>query len=100
VLRHVKAEVRKRWVSKFVSEVRGVADDTRSHSRLVGWFNYAWNLKLSSTHSCYFDAQEKEPRLPGLLKMLLWAQSQLDDKVVYPHIDLTTGRLSDVLPQE
>ena len=45
-------------------------------------------------------AQEKEPRLPGLLKILLWAQSQLDDKVVYPHIDLTTGRLSDISPQE
>jgi hypothetical protein len=45
-------------------------------------------------------AQEKEPRLPGLLKMLLWAQSQLDEKVVFPHIDLTTGRLSDVPPPE
>ena len=42
--------------------------------------------------------QEKEPRLPGLLKMLLWAQGQLDEKVVYPHIDLATGRLTEDLP--
>ena len=44
-------------------------------------------------------SQEKEPRLPGLLKLLLWAQGQLDEKLVYPHIDLATGRLTDVAPR-
>jgi glucose-induced degradation protein 8 len=43
--------------------------------------------------------QEKEPRLPGLLKRLIWAQNQLDDKkVVYPRIapnDLVTATLSE-----
>lgn len=29
-------------------------------------------------------AQEKEPRLPGLLKMLVWAQDHLDEKLAYP----------------
>lgn len=29
-------------------------------------------------------AQEKEPRLPGLLKMLVWAQDHLDEKLLYP----------------
>ena len=28
--------------------------------------------------------QEKEPRLPGLLKMLVWAQDHLDEKLIYP----------------
>ena len=40
--------------------------------------------------------QEKEPRLPTLLKLLLWAQSQLDSKLQYPRmVDLVAGRLSD-----
>jgi len=41
-------------------------------------------------------AQEPEPRLPGLLKMLLWAQTQLDERVEYPRCsDLVTATLSD-----
>ena len=28
--------------------------------------------------------QEKEPRLPGLLKMLVWAQDHLAEKLIYP----------------
>lgn len=28
--------------------------------------------------------QEPEPRLPGLLKMLLWAQQRLDERMEYP----------------
>ena len=40
--------------------------------------------------------QEKEPRLPTLLKLLLWAQNQLDSKLQYPRmVDLVAGRLSD-----
>ena len=39
--------------------------------------------------------QEQEPRLPMLLKMLLWAHKQLEDKVSYPSIpDLSTGELA------
>lgn len=40
--------------------------------------------------------QETEPRLPTLLKLLLWAQNQLDNKLQYPRmVDLVAGRLSD-----
>ena len=42
------------------------------------------------------DLQECEARLPGLLKMMLWAQSQLDSHCTFPHItDLMSGTLSD-----
>lgn len=42
------------------------------------------------------QGKEKEPRLPGLLRMLTWAQQKLDEKVVYPRInDLSTGKLED-----
>jgi len=39
-------------------------------------------------------SQEKDPKLPILLKMLKWAQTQLDEKLIYPHINnLTTAQL-------
>ncbi|VVA93895.1 unnamed protein product [Arabis nemorensis] len=42
------------------------------------------------------QSHEKDPKLPSLLKMLIWAQKQLDEKAVYPHInDLSTGQLED-----
>lgn len=31
--------------------------------------------------------QEAEPKLPNLLKLLVWAQRKLDDKALYPRID-------------
>lgn len=38
------------------------------------------------------QSQEKEPRLPGLVKLLLWAQEQLDQQALYPRVvDVTTG---------
>lgn len=41
-------------------------------------------------------SQDEEARLPGLLRMLIWAQKQLDHQnVVYPRInDILTGELS------
>lgn len=42
------------------------------------------------------QSHEKDPKLPGLLKMLLWAQNQLDEKAVYPRINnLSTVTLDD-----
>lgn len=39
---------------------------------------------------------EREPRLPGLLKMLLWAQQRLDERVEYPRCtDLVFATLSE-----
>ncbi|KAI8990821.1 CTLH/CRA C-terminal to lish motif domain-containing protein [Mycotypha africana] len=33
------------------------------------------------------QSQEKDPKLPNLLKMLAWSQEQLDERLVYPRID-------------
>ncbi|PHU19133.1 Glucose-induced degradation protein 8 -like protein [Capsicum chinense] len=42
------------------------------------------------------QSHEKDPKLPSLLKMLLWAQNQLGEKAVYPRInDLSTATLED-----
>eukprot|EP00164_Ancoracysta_twista_P001853 GFYU01002434.1.p1 GENE.GFYU01002434.1~~GFYU01002434.1.p1 ORF type:complete len:225 (+),score=77.40 GFYU01002434.1:69-743(+) len=42
------------------------------------------------------QCQEKDPKLPSMLKMLLWAQKQLDEKVKFPHIEnMVTAELSE-----
>ncbi|XP_065019158.1 protein GID8 homolog isoform X4 [Musa acuminata AAA Group] len=42
------------------------------------------------------QSHEKDPKLPSLLKMLIWAQNQLDEKAAYPRINnLTTAALED-----
>ena len=39
--------------------------------------------------------QEREARLPGLLRLVLWAQRQLDERAEFPRVvDLATARLS------
>eukprot|EP00249_Psilotum_nudum_P021300 c28059_g1_i1 orf=477-1160(-) len=42
------------------------------------------------------QSHEKDPKLPSLLKMLIWAQNQLDEKASYPHInDPVSATLED-----
>ncbi|KAL0300733.1 UNVERIFIED_CONTAM: protein GID8 [Sesamum radiatum] len=42
------------------------------------------------------QSHEKDPKLPSLLKMLIWVQTQLDEKASYPRInDLSTAVLED-----
>ncbi|KAL2473620.1 LisH and RanBPM domains containing protein [Forsythia ovata] len=42
------------------------------------------------------QSHEKDPKLPSILKMLIWAQNQLDEKAAYPRIsNLSTAALED-----
>ncbi|KAL0407360.1 UNVERIFIED_CONTAM: protein GID8 [Sesamum latifolium] len=42
------------------------------------------------------QSHEKDPKLPSLLKMLIWVQTQLDEKASYPRINnLSTAVLED-----
>ncbi|XP_012447690.1 protein GID8 homolog isoform X2 [Gossypium raimondii] len=42
------------------------------------------------------QSHEKDPKLPSLLKMLIWAQNKLDKKAAYPCInDLSNARIED-----
>lgn len=42
------------------------------------------------------QSHEKDPKLPSLLKLLICAQNQLDEKAVYPRIkDVSTASLED-----
>ncbi|KAI8567573.1 hypothetical protein RHMOL_Rhmol02G0132500 [Rhododendron molle] len=46
--------------------------------------------------ACDNRLQPADPKLPSLLKMLIWAQNQLDEKAAYPRInDLSTATLED-----
>ncbi|CAM8905760.1 unnamed protein product [Rhodiola kirilowii] len=39
---------------------------------------------------------EKDPKLPLVLKMLIWAQNQLNEKAIYPHIaDISAATLQE-----
>jgi hypothetical protein len=43
------------------------------------------------------QAQQEDPKLPQLLKMLKWVQVQLDDKVKYPRVsNYITGELEEL----
>jgi len=48
------------------------------------------------------QSQEKDPKLPSLLKALIWAQATLEEKgYVYPKINnLETGLLEITKPEE
>ncbi|TPX30342.1 hypothetical protein SmJEL517_g06079 [Synchytrium microbalum] len=47
------------------------------------------------------QCQDKDPKLPTMLKMLVWAQNQLDEKYTYPKVkNLVTTELEDVTPIE
>ncbi|CAA0825120.1 LisH and RanBPM domains containing protein [Striga hermonthica] len=41
------------------------------------------------------QSHEKDSKLLSLLKMLIWVQNQLDEKVTYPRIQFTTAALED-----
>ncbi|KAK1661171.1 hypothetical protein QYE76_049330 [Lolium multiflorum] len=42
------------------------------------------------------QSHEKDPKLPSLLKMLIWTQDQLDEKAAYPRINnFSTAALED-----
>ncbi|KAL2524181.1 LisH and RanBPM domains containing protein [Abeliophyllum distichum] len=42
------------------------------------------------------QSHEKDPKLPSILKMLIWAQNLLDEKAAYPRIsNLSTAALED-----
>ncbi|CAM8898802.1 unnamed protein product [Rhodiola kirilowii] len=55
------------------------------------------NKTASEVNAAILTSQnhEKDPKLPAL-RMLIWAQSQLDEKAIYPHInDLSTAVLQE-----
>jgi glucose-induced degradation protein 8 len=47
------------------------------------------------------QCQDKDPKLPAVLKLLIWAQEQLKERGVdFPVMDVTTAELSDPSPDQ
>ncbi|KAK2644150.1 hypothetical protein Ddye_019345 [Dipteronia dyeriana] len=80
---------------KTASEVNAAILTSQSHEKGCFW------SKCMSSGTCalfthIYAGDSNDPKLPSLLKMLIWAQSQLDEKAVYPRInDLSTATLED-----
>lgn len=87
---------------KTASELNAAILASQSQASSVARSGWAGDLQ-SARCDCHEAAtrappfpclQEAEPKLPNLLKLLIWAQKQLDEKAVYPRIDnLVTAEL-------
>ncbi|KAI8908819.1 CTLH/CRA C-terminal to lish motif domain-containing protein [Powellomyces hirtus] len=77
-----------------------LAFEETTASPLAYLVDYAQRQKTASElNSAILTAQcqEKDPKLPSLLKMLVWAQNQLDEKAFFPKINnFVTGELDPV----
>ncbi|KAJ3119168.1 Glucose-induced degradation complex subunit [Physocladia obscura] len=60
--------------------------------------DYSQRLKVAGELNAAIlqsQCQERNPKLPALLKMLVWSQNQLEEKVSFPKItNLATGELA------
>ncbi|WVY92845.1 hypothetical protein V8G54_031933 [Vigna mungo] len=84
---------------KTASEVNAAILTSQSHEKDIGFVESAI-VKFGSIIEVFVAILEplfrENPKLPSLLKMLQWAQNQLDEKAAYPRInDLSTAILED-----
>ncbi|TPX41295.1 hypothetical protein SeMB42_g05317 [Synchytrium endobioticum] len=81
-----------------------LAFDDHQKSPVGALLDYSQRQKTASElNSAILAAQcqDKDPKLPTMLKMLVWAQNQLDEKYSYPKVkNLSTAELEDPLPLE
>ncbi|KAJ4766795.1 LisH and RanBPM domains containing protein [Rhynchospora pubera] len=76
-----------------------LAFDDVKNSPYGGLLDMSQRMKTASEVNAAIltsQSHEKDPKLPSLLKMLICAQNQLDEKAVYPRInELSTAKLED-----
>ena len=71
--------------------------DVADHTLFVAILNCLRKLALPLGLS----VQEREARLPNLIKMVVWSQQQLDEKVLYPKIhNFETAKLVELSEQD
>jgi hypothetical protein len=78
-----------------------LAFEDQSKSPVGDLLDFSQRQKIASElNSAILAAQcqDKDPKLPTMLKMLVWAQNQLDDKYTYPKVkNLATAELEDTI---
>ncbi|KAJ3403249.1 phosphatidylserine decarboxylase [Chytriomyces confervae] len=76
-----------------------LAFDPSQPSPVAALLDYSQRLKTAGELNAAIlksQCQERNPKLPALLKMLVWSQNQLEEKVTFPKIrNLVTASLED-----
>ncbi|KAL9243592.1 hypothetical protein vseg_017461 [Gypsophila vaccaria] len=94
-----RGEENQSFLEELEKTVALLAFEDASKSPVADLLDISQRLKTASEVNAAIltsQSHEKDPKLPYLLKMLLWAQNQLDEKAAYPRInDLSTAKLED-----
>ncbi|XP_074269923.1 protein GID8 homolog isoform X2 [Silene latifolia] len=94
-----RGEENQSFLEELEKTVSLLAFEDASNSPVGNLLDISQRLKTASEVNAAIltsQSHEKDPKLPYLLKMLLWAQNQLDEKAAYPRInDLSTAKLED-----
>ncbi|XP_061984133.1 protein GID8 homolog isoform X1 [Populus nigra] len=94
-----RGEENQSFLEELERTVALLAFEDVSNCPVGGLLDISQRLKTASEVNAAIltsQSREKDPKLPSLLKMLLWAQNKLDEKAVYPRInDLSTAMLED-----
>lgn len=87
----------KKFKTEFLEELEKsmalLAFDDTSTSPVGYLFHTSQRLRTASELNAAIlisQSQKKDPNLPNLLKMLVWAQDELDEEVTYPKMESLT----------
>ncbi|KAI8616883.1 CTLH/CRA C-terminal to lish motif domain-containing protein [Chytriomyces sp. MP71] len=76
-----------------------LAFDPSQPSPVAGLLDFSQRLKIAGELNAAIlksQSQERNPKLPALLKMLVWSQNQLEEKATFPKIrNFVTAELED-----
>uniref|UniRef100_A0A0D6QUP9 CTLH domain-containing protein n=1 Tax=Araucaria cunninghamii TaxID=56994 RepID=A0A0D6QUP9_ARACU len=94
-----RGEENQAFLEELERTVALLAFEDTSNCPLAELLDISQRLKTASEVNAAIltsQSHEKDPKLPSLLKMLIWAQNQLDEKARYPHIsDISNATLED-----
>jgi glucose-induced degradation protein 8 len=99
-----KGEENEEFLEELERSMALLAFDLDSTSPVSYLLDHSHRQKIASELNAAIlsaQSQDKEAKLPTLIKMLLWAQNQLSEKANFPLMtNLTTGELADTSAME
>ncbi|KAL7750002.1 Glucose-induced degradation complex subunit [Sorochytrium milnesiophthora] len=95
-----RGEENPQYLQELEKTVSLLAFDVPSRSPMAELLDAGQRQKTASELNAAIllsQSQEKDPKLPSLLRMLIWSQNQLEDRVTFPKINnLLTAELSAI----
>eukprot|EP00743_Colponemidia_sp_Colp-15_P006655 GILK01007175.1.p1 GENE.GILK01007175.1~~GILK01007175.1.p1 ORF type:complete len:237 (-),score=42.27 GILK01007175.1:300-980(-) len=95
-----RAEENPRFLEELEKTMALLAFDTKADTPLRSLLDNSQRQKTASELNAAIltsQCQDKDPKLPILLKTLLYCQAKLDDEVDFPHIkDIATAELEEL----